>query len=163
MKGTNQPTFAESFAALDAHEAYLATHHESAVERVKAVFSDAGFGFTMEFSPSANINDHTDEHLPPVHIIGIGNPRVGKVLAKETGGNSAAFAPCTVAIQQVAEDRQRVYHVNLPRVLEAVGAAPDDYENSESWQQAVEVSTEAVSEAFERLHNSDVAVSHPDD
>jgi uncharacterized protein (DUF302 family) len=157
MSDANQPAFVESFEELGARETYLDTGHEDAVERVKEAFTDAGFGLPTEFSPSENIREHTGEHLPPTRVIGIGNPHAGKLVAEETAGDAATLFPCNVVVQEVGEDRQRVYHVSLPKVLEQVGLAPEDPESSDAWQEALDIAGGGVAEAFETLNASEVA------
>jgi uncharacterized protein (DUF302 family) len=161
MTSETESSFVESHADLGARETYLATDHEDAVERVREAFVDAGFGNPTEFSPSENIREHTGEELPPTRVIGIGNPNAGKMVAEETAGDAATLFPCNVVVQQVGEERQRVYHVSLPRVLEAVGLAPDGYESSEAWQRARSIAGDGVAEAFEALSASDVAAPAP--
>jgi len=162
MSDATQTSFVESFEELGARETYLATGHEDAVERVREAFTDAGFGLPTEFSPSENIHEHTGERLPPTRVIGIGNPHAGKLVAEETAGDAATLFPCNVVVQQVAEGRQRVYHVSLPKVLERVGLAPDAPEESATWQEAVSIAGEGVAEAFESLEASEVAAHAAD-
>jgi len=159
MPAEEASTFEESFADIGARETRLDTSHEAAVERVKDAFTDAGFGIPTEFSPSENIREHTGEELPPTRVIGIGNPHAGKVVAEQTRGDAATLFPCTVVVQQVGEETQRVYHVSLPKVLERVGLAPEDPESSDAWQEALDIAGSGVAEAFETLNASEVAAA----
>jgi uncharacterized protein (DUF302 family) len=161
MASARQSAFVESHGDLGARETYLETDHEDAVERVREAFTDAGFGTPTEFSPSENIREHTGEELPPTRVIGIGNPHAGQRVAEETDGDAATLFPCNVVVQQVTPERQRVYHVSLPKVLERVGLAPDDPEGSEAWQQALTIAGEGAAEAFETLNASEVAAPAP--
>lgn len=153
---TTDTTFEESYADLGARETYLATDHEDAIERVREAFTDAGFGLPTEFSPSKNIREHTGEEMPPTRVIGIGNPHAGKTVAELTRGDAAPLFPCSVVVQAVDDDRQRILHVSLPRVLEELGFAPE--EQSEAWNEAVETAGSGVAEAFETLNASSVAI-----
>ena len=159
MLGDEDQGFEESFADIGARETYLGTTHEDAVERVREAFTNAGFGTPTEFSPSETIREHTGEELPPTRIIGIGNPQAGKIVAEETRGDAATLFPCTVVVQQVAEETQRVYHVSLPKVLEQVGLAPDDITSSDAWQEARNIAGGGVEDAFETLNASEVAAA----
>jgi uncharacterized protein (DUF302 family) len=151
--------FVESYADLGAWETFLATDHEDAVSRVREAFTDTGFGIPTEFSPSENIREHTGKELPPIRVIGIGNPHAGKIVAEETQGDAATLFPCNVVVQQVSEETQRVYHVSLPKVLEQVGLAPDDPASSDAWQEALDIAGSGVEEAFETLNASEVAAA----
>lgn len=159
MPADSDSTFEESFADIGARETYLETGHEDAVERVRAAFTDAGFGIPTEFAPSENIREHTGEELPPTRVVGIGNPHAGKIVAEQTRGDAATLFPCNVVVQQVGEETQRVYHVSLPKVLERVDLAPSDPESSEAWQEALDIAGSGVAEAFETLNASEVAAA----
>ncbi|ELZ43341.1 hypothetical protein C464_16482 [Halorubrum coriense DSM 10284] len=159
MPADSDSTFEEPFADIGARETYLETGHEDAVERVRAAFTDAGFGIPTEFAPSENIREHTGEELPPTRVVGIGNPHAGKIVAEQTSGDAATLFPCNVVVQQVGEETQRVYHVSLPKVLERVDLAPSDPESSEAWQEALDIAGSGVAEAFETLNASEVAAA----
>jgi uncharacterized protein (DUF302 family) len=161
MSDARESAFVESYDGIGARETYLETDHEDAVERVREAFTDAGFGTPTEFSPSANIREHTGAELPPTRVIGIGNPHAGRIVAEETGGDAATLFPCTVVVQQVGEGRQRVYHVSLPKVLEEVGLAPDDPDGSDAWGEALTVAGDGVADAFATLNDSEVAAPAP--
>lgn len=152
--------FEERYAELAAKETYLETSHEDAIERVREAFTETGgFGNPMEFSPSENIREHTGEEIPPTRVIGIGNPHAGKKVAEATRGDAATLFPCSVVVQQVADERQRVSHVSLLRVIEAVGLGPEDPD--EDWQDALAIASEGVEAAFEELKASDLAAPAP--
>lgn len=152
--------FEERYAELSAKETYLETGHEDAIERVREAFVETGgFGNPMEFSPSENIREHTGEEIPPTRVIGIGNPHAGKKVAEATRGDAATLFPCSVVVQEVGEERQRVYHVSLLRVFEEVGLAPD--EPGKDWQDALDIASEGVEAAFEELKSSEIAAPAP--
>lgn len=157
-----ESSFVESYEEIGARETFLKTDHEDAVERVKEAFTDAGFGLPTEFSPSENIGEHTREELPPTRVIGIGNPHAGKIVAEQTRGDAATLFPCNVVVQQVGGNRQRVYHVSLPKVLGEVGLAPDVPGESEAWQEALSIAGDGVAEAFEALKKSEVTAPAAD-
>jgi uncharacterized protein (DUF302 family) len=161
MSNARRSAFVDAYDGIGARETFLATSHEDAVERVKEAFNDAGFGVPTEFSPSENIRAHTGEELPPTRVVGIGNPHAGKRVAEVTGGDAATLFPCNVVVQQVGENRQRVYHVSLPQVLERVGLAPDDPDGSDAWQEALSIAGDGVAEAFATLNASEVAAPAP--
>lgn len=154
-------SFVESYAEIGARETFLEAGHEQAVERVRAAFTDAGFGTPTEFSPSANIREHTGEEFPPTRVIGIGSPRAGKTIAELTRGDAAVLFPCTVVVQQVEAGYQRVFHVSLPQVLAELGFAPDGEVEAAAWADAAAIAGDGVAEVFERLHGSDLAVDAP--
>lgn len=144
--------FVEEYRHLSARETFLNTGHEDAVERVREAAEAAGFGRPMEFSPSENVGEHTGEAVPQMRVIGIGNPHAGKSVAELTGGDAATLFPCSVVVQAVESGRQRISHVSLLNVLEAVGLAPDG--DTEEWQDALETASEGVAEIFERLESA---------
>jgi uncharacterized protein (DUF302 family) len=138
--------FVASYADLDARETFLVTDHDDAIERVREAFTDAGFGVPTEFSPSENIREHTGDELQSIRVIGIGTPHAGKIVVELTRGDAAPLFPCTVVVQQVSQDRQRVYHLCLPSVLEQVGFVPED--DSDAWAEAATLAGNGVGEGF---------------
>lgn len=157
MASETDSQFVASYADLGARETFLATDHEDAIERVREAFTDAGFGIPTEFSPSENVREHTGDELPPTRVIGIGTPHADTIVAELTRGDAAPLFPCTVVVQQVSQDRQRVHYLGLPRVLEQHGFAPED--DSDAWAEAATIAGNGVAEAFETLNASDVAVN----
>lgn len=152
--------FEKEYAELSAKETFLEADHEEAVERVREAFTETGgFGSPMEFSPSENVREHTGAETTPTTVIGIGNPHAGKMIAEATEGDAAALIPCSVAVRQVGERQQRVYHVNLLRVFEEVGIAPDEPDGN--WKEASSIASEGVDAAFEELRSSELASEPP--
>ncbi|MFC6719022.1 DUF302 domain-containing protein [Natrialbaceae archaeon GCM10025810] len=127
--------------------AVLEMDHEEAIEHVRDVFTDAGFGVPVEFSPSDLLNEKVDADRDPYYVLGACNPAVADRALEVTDGKLGALFPCNVVIWEEAPGRQHVYHVSIMRIARLVGMAPDDDEMAE----IVAETGELVDEAFEEL------------
>jgi uncharacterized protein (DUF302 family) len=128
------------------HQTTLEMGHEEAVEHVRDVCLDVGFGVPVEFSPSELLNEKVDADRDPYYVLGACNPNVAdRVLdaSKKMGG----LFPCNMVIWEEEPGVQRVYHVSIMRIGRLVGIAPDD----EEMEAIVETTGELVAETFERL------------
>jgi uncharacterized protein (DUF302 family) len=125
----------------------LEMDHEAAIEHVRDVFTDAGFGVPVEFSPSEMLNEKVDAGRDPYHVLGACNPDVADRALDATDGKLGALMPCNVVIWEVEPGTQRVYHVSIMRIARLVGTAPDDDEMAD----IVATTGELVDEAFENL------------
>ncbi|MFC4245468.1 DUF302 domain-containing protein [Natribaculum luteum] len=124
----------------------LEMDHDEAVEHVREVFTDAGFGVPVEFSPSELLNEKVDADRAPYYVLGACNPAIAdRVLdaAMEMGG----LFPCGVVVWEKTPGRQVVYHVSIMKIGHLLGIAPDD----EEWQAIVDETGEMVDLAFENL------------
>ena len=107
-------------------EATLEMDHEAAVEHVREVFTDAGFGIATEFSPSKMLNEKVDAGRDPYYVLGACNPEMADRALDATDKRMGALFPCNVVVWEEEPGRQRVYHVSIMRVARLVGMAPDD-------------------------------------
>ena len=128
-------------------EATLEMDHEAAVEHVREVFTDAGFGIATEFSPSEMLNEKVDAGRDPYYVLGACNPAVADRALDATDKRMGGLFPCNVVVWEEEPGRQRVYHVSIMRVARLVGMAPDD----EVMADIVADTGELVDEAFANL------------
>ncbi len=104
----------------------LATDHESAIERVREVCANAGFGVPVEFSPSELLNEKVAADRDPYYVLGACNPAVADRALDATDGRIGALFPCNMIIQETAPNEQLVYHVSIMKVARLLGFAVDD-------------------------------------
>ena len=128
-------------------ETVLEMDHEEAIEHVREVFTDAGFGVPVEFSPSELLNEKVDADRDPYYVLGACNPAVADRALEVSDGKLGALFPCNVVVWEEEPGRQRVYHVSIMRIARLVGIAPDDEEMAE----IVAETGELVDTAFEEL------------
>ena len=128
-------------------QATLEMSHEDAIEHVRDVFTDAGFGVPVEFSPSDMLNEKIDADRDPYYVLGACNPEVADRALDATDNKLGALMACNVVIWEEEPDRQRVYHVSIMRIARLVGMAPDDEEMAD----IVADTGEIVDEAFRNL------------
>jgi uncharacterized protein (DUF302 family) len=125
----------------------LEMSHEEAIEHVREVFSDAGFGVPVEFSPSKMLNEKVGAGRDPYYVLGACNPGVANRALDATDNELGALMACNVVIWEEEPGRQRVYHVSIMRIARLVGMAPD----SEEMTDIVADTGELVDAAFENL------------
>ena len=125
----------------------LAMEHEAAIEHVREVFIDAGFGIATEFSPAEMLNEKVDAGRDPYHVLGACNPAVANRALDASDKRMGGLFPCNVVIWEEEPGRQRVYHVSIMRIARLVGMAPDD----ETMADIIADTGELVDEAFENL------------
>jgi len=128
-------------------EAVLETDHEAAIEHVREVCADAGFGFPVEFSPSELLAEKVDADRDPYHVLGACNPAMADRALDATDGRIGALFPCNMVVRQEEPGRQRVYHVSIMKLARLVGLDRDD----EEMQAIVDETGEMVEAVFERL------------
>lgn len=131
--------------------AVLEMDHEEAVEHVRGVFEDAGFGIPVEFSPSDLLNEKLDKSggpdaRDPYYVLGACNPAVADAALDVTEDIGGLF-PCNVIVREMEPGRQEIYHVSIMRIARLVGLAPD----SESWSDIVAETGRYVDEAYANL------------
>jgi uncharacterized protein (DUF302 family) len=125
----------------------LEMNHEAAIEHVREVFTEAGFGVPVEFSVSEMLNEKVDAGRDPYYVLGACNPDVADKALEATDNQLGALMPCNVVVWEEEPGRQRVYHVSIMRIARLVGMAPDD----ETMADIVAETGEIVDEAFENL------------
>ena len=128
-------------------QATLEMSHEDAIEHVREVFTDAGFGVPVEFSPSEMLNEKVDAGRDPYYVLGACNPEVADRALDATDNKLGALMACNVVIWEEEPGKQRVYHVSIMRIARLVGMAPDNEEMTD----IVADTGEIVDEAFENL------------
>ncbi|WP_248898378.1 DUF302 domain-containing protein [Haloplanus halobius] len=109
-------------------QATLEMSHEEAVEHVRDVFTDAGFGVPVEFSPSEMLNEKVDAGRNPYYVLGACNPEVADRALDATDNKLGALMACNVVIWEEEPGKQVVYHVSIMRIARLVGMAPDNEE-----------------------------------
>ena len=128
-------------------QATLEMSHEDAIEHVRDVFTDAGFGVPVEFSPADMLNEKIDAGRDPYYVLGACNPEVADRALDASDNKLGALMACNVVIWQEEPQRQRVYHVSIMRIARLVGMAPDNEEMGD----IIADTGELVDEAFENL------------
>ncbi|MHC3381443.1 DUF302 domain-containing protein [Haloarcula sp. H-GB5] len=128
-------------------QATLDMSHEDAIEHVRDVFTDAGFGVPVEFSPSEMLNEKVDAARDPYYVLGACNPEVADRALDATDNKLGALMACNVVIWEEEPGQQRVYHVSIMRIARLVGMAPDNEEMAD----IVADTGEIVDEAFQNL------------
>jgi len=121
--------------------------HEAAIEHVRDVFTDAGFGVPVEFSPSEMLNEKVDAGRDPYYVLGACNPEVADRALDATDNELGALMACNVVIWEEEPGTQVVYHVSIMRIARLIGMAPDDEEMAD----IVADTGELVDEAFANL------------
>jgi len=130
-------------------EATLEMEHEAAVERVRETFTDAGFGFPVEFVASDLLNEKVDAGRDPITMLGACNPAIADRALTASDMKISGLFPCGVIIYESDPGVQQVYHVSIMRIARLVGMAPDDDE----WADIVAETGEMVEAAFEPLRD----------
>jgi len=128
-------------------EAVLETDHEAAIEHVREVCADAGFGFPVEFSPSELLAEKVDADRDPYYVLGACNPAMADRALDATDDRIGALFPCNMVVRQEEPGLQRVYHVSIMKLARLVGLDRDD----EEMQAIVDETGEMVEAVFERL------------
>ncbi|WP_153952668.1 DUF302 domain-containing protein [Halosegnis longus] len=143
------PIDPEEIAPEDIGEARatLDMSHDDAIEHVRSVFTDAGFGVPVEFSPSEMLNEKVDAGRDPYYVLGACNPSVADRALEATDNKLGALMACNVVIWQEDPGTQIVYHTSIMRIARLVGMAPDDEEMAD----IIADTGELVDEAFENL------------
>ena len=127
--------------------ATLEMAHEAAIEHVREVFTDAGFGIPVEFSPSELLNEKVAADRRPYYVLGACNPSMANRALDASDNAIGALFPCNVVLWEESPGVQTVYHVSIMRIARLVGMAPDD----ETWDEIVADTGEMVDEAFANL------------
>jgi uncharacterized protein (DUF302 family) len=125
----------------------LEMDHQEAVEYVREVFTDVGFGIPVEFSPSELLNEKVDADRDPYHVLGACNPAIADRALDATDNQMGGLFPCNVVVWEENPGTQTVYHVSIMRVARLVGMAPND----ETMADIIADTGELADEAFEAL------------
>ena len=108
--------------------ATLSMDHEAAVERVREVCTDAGFGIPVEFSPSEMLNEKVDADRDPYYVLGACNPAVADRALDATDKRIGGLFPCNMVVWEASPGEQVVYHVSIMKVARLLGLPVDDEE-----------------------------------
>ena len=133
----------------------LEMDHEEAIEHVREVCTDVGFGIPVEFSPSELLNEKVDADRDPYYVLGACNPAIANRALEETLRIGGLF-PCNVIVWEEAPGRQRVYHLSIMKIARLLGIAPDN----EAWAEILEETGDLTAEAFDRLEAVDSSGSN---
>ncbi|GAB7010028.1 DUF302 domain-containing protein [Halorubrum trueperi] len=104
----------------------LSTDHESAIERVREVCTDAGFGIPVEFSPSEMLNEKVDADRDPYYVLGACNPAMADRALDATDGRIGGLFPCNMVVWEAAPNEQVVYHISIMKTARLLGLPVDD-------------------------------------
>ena len=127
--------------------ATLEMGHEDAIEHVREVFTDAGFGVPVEFCPSELLNEKVEAGRDPYYVLGACNPTMADRALDASDRKIGALFPCNVIVWEEEPGVQTVYHVSIMRIARLAGIVPDD----ETMADIVADTGEMVDEAFENL------------
>ncbi|MFO8114996.1 MAG: DUF302 domain-containing protein [Halorubrum sp.] len=106
----------------------LSMDHESAVERVREVCLDAGFGIPVEFSPSELLNKKVDADRDPYYVLGACNPAIADRALDATDKRIGGLFPCNMVIWEESPGEQVVYHISIMKTARLLGLPVDDGE-----------------------------------
>ncbi|WP_123619806.1 DUF302 domain-containing protein [Halorubrum sp. CSM-61] len=106
----------------------LETDHESAIERVREVCLDEGFGIPVEFSPSDLLNEKVAADRDPYYVLGACNPEMADRALDATDERIGALFPCNMIVREVEPGTQEVYHVSIMKIARLLGLPTDDEE-----------------------------------
>lgn len=129
--------------------ATLEMEHEEAIEFVRGVFEDEGFGVPVEFSPSDLLAEKIGADRRPYYVLGACNPAMADRALDITRDIGAIF-PCNVIVREVEPGVQEVHHVSIMRIAWLLGMAPDN----EAWREIIADTGAMVEAAYERLSNA---------
>jgi Uncharacterized conserved protein len=104
----------------------LAMAHEAAIEYVREVCLDNGFGVPVEFSPSEMLNAKVDADRDPYYVLGACNPEMADRALDATDRRIGALFPCNMIIWEEAPGQQRVYHLSIMKIARLLGLSTDD-------------------------------------
>ena len=124
----------------------LDMEHEEAIEYVRRICTEEGFGVPVEFSPSDLLREKIDAERDPLYVLGACNPTMADRALDETLDIAALF-PCNIIIRELEPGVQEVHHVSIMRIARLVGMAPD----SPAWDDIVADTGALVDATFERL------------
>lgn len=102
--------------------------HEAAIERVREVCLDAGFGVPVEFSPSDLLNEKAGADRDPYYVLGACNPAMADRALDATDGRIGGLFPCNMIVREIEPGTQEVYHVSIMKIARLLGLPVDDAE-----------------------------------
>ncbi len=126
-------------------QAVLEMDHEEAIEHVREVCEDVGFGIPVEFSPSELLNEKVDADHDPTTCSGLATPKSRTERSTRRCESAASFLQHDRL--PGGPGRQRVYHVSIMRIARLLGTAPDN----EAWEEIIDTTGDLTEEAFDRF------------
>ena len=130
--------------------ATLEMDHEEAIEHVREVFTENGFGIPVEFSVSDMLNEKIDAGRDPYYVLGACNPSVADRALEATDNRLGALMPCNVVVWQEEPGVQTVYHVSIMRIARLLGIDAD----TEAMEEIIGETGELVEAAYADLDSS---------
>jgi len=127
--------------------ATLSMGHEEAIEHVRDICEDVGFGIPVEFSPSELLNEKVDADRDPYYVLGACNPEIADRALDVTKSIGGLF-PCNMIVREEEPGRQVVYHVSIMKMARLGGMVPPE---SEEWDRIIDETGAMTEEAFERI------------
>jgi uncharacterized protein (DUF302 family) len=128
-------------------QATLQMEHEAAIEYVREVCADNGFGVPVEFSPSEMLNEKVDADRDPYYVLGACNPEMADRALDATDKRIGALFPCNMIIWEEEPGVQRVYHLSIMKIARLLGLPTDD----EAMDDIIDDTGEMVEAVFTEL------------
>ena len=128
-------------------QATLQMEHEAAIEYVREVCADNGFGVPVEFSPSEMLNEKVDADRDPYYVLGACNPEMADRALDATDERIGALFPCNMIIWEEEPGVQRVYHLSIMKIARLLGLPTDD----EAMNNIIDDTGEMVEAVFAEL------------
>ena len=143
-------------------QATLQMEHEAAIEYVREVCADNGFGVPVEFSPSEMLNEKVDREArrasgsrtesddadrDPYYVLGACNPAMADRALDATDKRIGALFPCNMIIWEEEPGVQRVYHLSIMKIARLLGLPTDD----EAMDDIIDDTGEMVEAVFAEL------------
>ena len=128
-------------------QATLQMEHEAAIEYVREVCADNGFGVPVEFSPSEMLNEKVDADRDPYYVLGACNPEMADRALDATDKRIGALFPCNMIIWEEEPGVQRVYHLSIMKIARLLGLPTDD----EAMDNIIDDTGEMVEAVFAEL------------
>ncbi|MFC7041591.1 DUF302 domain-containing protein [Halonotius sp. GCM10025705] len=128
-------------------QATLQMEHEAAIEYVREVCADNGFGVPVEFSPSEMLNEKVDADRDPYYVLGACNPGIADRALDATDKRLGALMPCNMIVWQEEPGVQRVYHLSIMKIARLLGLPTDD----EAMDDIIDDTGEMVEAVFAEL------------
>jgi len=138
-------------AAYGEQQATLQMDHEAAIEYVREVCADNGFGVPVEFSPSAMLNAKVDADRDPYYVLGACNPAIADRALDATDKRLGALMPCNMIIWEEEPGVQRVYHLSIMKIARLLGLPTDD----EAMDDIIDDTGEMVEAVFAELDSDE--------
>lgn len=124
----------------------LEMDHEAAIEEVRTVCEEVGFGIPVEFSPAELLNEKVDADREPLYVLGACNPHLADRALDQTPGIAALF-PCNMIVREIEPGVQAIHHVSIMRIARLLGMAPDNDE----WGDIIDEAGDLADAAFDAL------------